>query len=295
MSEDLYMVNSMLSAFLTYILVLLRCGCLVLFSPFLSSEVFFSRARLFLAAFFPLLLMGVATETAQIPPRLEMIDLAILAWQEFAIGMAIAYLASLVFVGVQMAGEIAGQQIGFSMANVLDPQSGIEVPMLGFINMNLTLMIFITVKLHLVLMYIMAKSYHWIGIGAMIPEKNFLKPVLTTGVAEISEMLALGARMAVPIMMIMLMNSVVEGFVTKTMPQMNIQVLGMPLRVLLGLFALIFAYPAICMTLVPADWTFNLSDMPEGPFGDMLIDLSEMVQAMGIGMDGPDAYLDTGG
>ncbi len=295
MSEDLHMVNSMLSAFLTYILVLLRCGCLVLFAPFFSSEVFFSRARLFLAASFPLLLIGVATETAQVPPRLEMIDLAILAWQEFAIGMAIAYLASLVFVGVQMAGEIAGQQIGFSMANVIDPQSGIEVPMLGFINTNLTLMMFITVKLHLILIYIVAKSYHWLGIGAMIPERQYLKPVLTMGVAQISEMLTLGVRMAIPIMLIMMMNSVVEGFVTKTMPQMNIQVLGMPLRVLLGLCAMIFAYPAICMALLPGDWTFNLHDMPEGPFGDMLMDLSEMVQAMGVDMDSPDAYLNTGG
>jgi flagellar biosynthetic protein FliR len=261
-----------------------------MFAPFFSSEVFFSRARLFLAASFPLLLMGTATETARIPPRLEMVDLAILAWQEFAIGMAISYLASLVFGGVQMAGEIAGQQIGFSMANVIDPQSGIEVPMLGFINMNLTLMIFITVKLHLILVYIMAKSYHWIGIGAMIPEKHYLKPALTMGVAEVSEMLVLGVRMAVPIMMIMLMNSVVEGFVTKTMPQMNIQVLGMPLRVILGLCVLIFTYPAICMALVPGDWTFNLHDMPEGPFGDMLMDLSEMVRAMGVDMDSPDVY-----
>ena len=281
MSEDLYMVNQGLSAFLTYILVVLRCGCLVMFAPFFSSEVFFSRSRLLFGVMFPLLFLGVATQTAQIKPNLEMLDLFLLAGQEFAVGMAIAYLSSLVFVGVQMAGEIAGQQIGFSMANVIDPQSGIEVPMLGFINMNLTLMMFITVKLHLVLIYIMFRSYDWIGIGAMIPDRNFILPVWTMGVAEVSEMLVLGVRMAVPVMMIMLMNSVVEGFVTKTMPQMNIQVLGMPLRVVLGLSVLIFVYPAICMVLVPADWTFNLQEMPEGPLGDMLLDLSEMVQTMG--------------
>ncbi len=100
-------------------------------------------------------------------------------------------------------------------------------------------------------------------------------------VLQATELLKLGAQMAVPIMMIMLMNSVVEGFVTKTMPQMNIQVLGMPLRVVLGLSALVFVYPAMCVALVPGDWSFNLVEMPAGPLGTMLNDLQEMVRAMG--------------
>ena len=292
MSEDMYMVNSMLSAFLTYVLVVLRCGCLVLFAPFFSSEVFFARARLYLALAFPLLLVGRATDTAQVKQVLDVMELAILAWQEFSIGLAISFLASLIFTGVQMAGEIAGQQIGFSMANVLDPQSGIEMPMLGFINMNLTIMMFITTKLHLVLIYILYRSYDFVGIGALVPDRQFIEPVVTMGLAQASGMIELGVRMAMPVMMIMLMNSVVEGFVTKTMPQMNIQVLGMPLRVVLGLSVLIFVYPAICMALIPADWHFNLREMPEGPMGNMLIDLSGMVEAMG--QAGPEVVVELG-
>ncbi|MCC8109494.1 MAG: flagellar biosynthetic protein FliR [Planctomycetes bacterium] len=281
MSEDMYMTNEMLSAFLTYILVLLRCGCLVLFSPFFSSEVFFTQSRIYLAALFPLLLVGTASRTAVVPEYMDMVQLALLAGQEFSLGLAICYLSSLIFTGVQMAGELAGQQIGFSMANVVDPQSGIEVPMLGFINMYMALMLFITTNLHLILIYILAKSYEWVGIGAMIPDVNFNHPVLMMGTHQATELIALGARMALPIMMIMLMNSVVEGFVTKTMPQMNIQVLGMPLRVILGLCMLVFIYPAICAAVVPVDWSFNLEVMPEGAVGNMLQDLSEMVRFMG--------------
>ena len=281
MSEDMYEVSRILSAFLTYVLVLLRCGCLVLFAPFFSSEVFSSQIRVYFAAVFPLLLIPAATRTAMVPEYMDMQQLFLLAGQEFVLGMAIAYLASLVFIGVQMAGEIAGQQIGFSMANVIDPQSGIEVPMLGFINTNLTLMLFITAKLHLVLIYIMAQSYEFVGIGAMLPGVNFNNPVLSMGLLQATNMIKLGVQMAVPIMSIMLLNSIVEGFITKTMPQMHIQVLGMPLRVVLGLSVMIFIYPAMCMTLVPHDWRFNLSDMPEGPLGDMLLDLSLMVKSMG--------------
>ena len=282
MSEDMEMVNRFLSTFLTYILVLLRCGCVVLFAPFFSSEVFSSTIRLYLAMTFALLLIPFAARSSVVAGQaLDMQQLFFLAGQEFAVGMSIAYLGSLIFTGVQMAGEIAGQQIGFSMASVMDPQSGIEVPMLGFINMNLTIMMFLTVKLHLVLLYIIAKSYEYVGIGAMLPEVNYNNPVLSMGLVQATALIKLGVQMAAPIMTIMLMNSVVEGFVTKTMPQMNIQVFGMPLRVVLGLSVLMFVYPAICMALVPHDWTFNLVEMPDGPIGTMLTDLQEMVQAMG--------------
>ncbi len=275
------MVTRMLDAFITYVLVLLRVGCLVLFSPFFSSEAFYTQIRVYFAALLPLLLVPFAMQSVIVPANLDMQGLFLLAGQEFALGMAIAYLGSMIFTGVQMAGEICGQQIGFSMANVVDPMSGIEVPMLGFINMQVTLMIFLAAKLHLILIAILAKSYEWLPIGSMMPDVNFNNPVLEMSVLQATELLKLGARMAMPIMMIMLMNSVVEGFVTKTMPQMNIQVLGMPLRVVLGLSALVFVYPAVCMALVPHNWEFNLAEMPDGPLGTMLNDLQDMVRAMG--------------
>ncbi len=281
MSEDYYMVERILTAFLTYVLVVLRCGCLIIFAPFFSSEMFFTQARIALAITFPLLLVPFAARSAMTPDYMDMQQLMILAGQEFALGMAICFLATLIFTGVQMAGEIAGQQIGFSMANVLDPQSGIEMPMLGLINMNLTLMLFLIAKLHLVLIFILAKSYDWVPIGAILPDVNFNHPVLEMSTVQAAGLMKLGGQLAIPVMMIMLMNSIVEGFVTKTMPQMNIQVLGMPLRVVLGLSVLIFVYPAVCMMLVPHDWVFNLQDMPEGPLGDMLIEMSDMVKAMG--------------
>ncbi len=283
MSEDMFQVSRILSAFLTYVLVLIRCGCLVMFAPFLSSEVFSTHVRLAFVMVFPLLLLPAASRTAMVPEHLEMIDLAMLAGQEFTLGLAIAFLATLVFVGVQIAGQLAGQQIGFSMASVMDPQSGMDMPILSFLNMNLTLMMFIVSKLHLMVVYIMFKSYDYVAIGTLMPDVNFNNPVVETGLDQLTLMMNLGVRMSMPIMMIMMMNSVVEGFITKTMPQMNIQVLGMPLRIVVGLCALIFVYPAMCMALIPADYQFNLLDPPEGELGDMLLGLSEMVVKMGLG------------
>ena len=278
----MYTTSRVLSAFITYILVLIRCGSLVLFAPFLSGQVFSTHVRLAFIVVFPLLLLPGASRTAMVPETMDMVDLALIAGQEFTLGLAIAFLMTLVFVGVEIAGQIAGQQIGFSMASVLDPQSGQDAPILSFLNTNLTIMMFITVKLHLLLIYIMYKSYDYVGIGAMVPDVTLNSPVLDTGLDQMALMMSLGVRMSMPIMMIMMMNSVVEGFITKTMPQMNIQVLGMPLRVVVGMCALVFVYPAMCMAMIPADYQFNLLDPPEGEFGDMILSISEMVAHMGV-------------
>lgn len=280
MSGEMLEVNRILVAFILFTLVLVRCGCIVLFAPFFASELFPGRFRILFISAFALLMVPFAARTAEIPRVMDMLQLGLLAGQEFVIGMAIGFLASLVFTGIQLAGEIAGQQIGFSMANVVDPLSNIEVPLLGFINTNLAMVLFLSAKLHLVVIYIVSQSYEFVGVGALVPEVA-MDPVLRMSMEQARGILLLGLELAVPIMLIMLLNSVVEGFITKTMPQMNIMVLGMPLRVVLGVTALIFVYPAICMALVPPGWRFNLSDMPEGALGDMLVDLSFMVKEMG--------------
>lgn len=282
MSVDMYHVNRLLVAFLLFVMTLIRCGCLVLFAPFLSSEVFSTPVRIYFAAALAILLVPAAAATAVLPERMDLQQLCLVAGQELMIGMAIGFLATLVFTGVQMAGEIAGQQIGFSMANVVDPMSNVEVPLLGYINMNLTIMLFIAAKLHLIVIYIMMMSYEFVGVGAMVPELNFNHPVLLMSLDQAQGLVKLGVQLALPIMLIMLLNSIVEGFVAKTMPQMNIMVLGMPLRVVLGVTALVFVYPVMCVTLIPPGWQFNLTEMPEGPLGDMLLDLSLMVRQMGI-------------
>ena len=280
MSGEMLEVNRILVAFLLFALVMVRCGCIVLFAPFFASEMFPGRLRILFIGAFSLLMISPAARTAEIPRVLDMLQLGLLAGQEFVVGMAIGFLASLVFTGAQLAGEIAGQQIGFSMANVVDPLTSVEVPLLGFINMNLAMVLFLGANLHLVIIYIVSQSYEFVGVGALIPDVA-MDPVLRMSMDQARGILLLGLELAIPIMMIMLLNSVVEGFITKTMPQMNIMVLGMPLRTVLGVTALLFVYPAICMALMPPDWRFNLSDMPEGAFGNMLLDLSFMVREMG--------------
>jgi flagellar biosynthesis protein FliR len=141
-------------------------------------------------------------------------------------------------------------------------------------------MLFLVAKLHLVLVYLLIQSYRFVGIGGLVAEVA-AEPMYLGARSQVEAIFLVGMKLALPVMLIMLMNSVVEGFVTKTIPQMNIMAFGIPLRLVLGVTALILVYPAMCIHLAPPDWRFNLVEMPEGALGDMLLDMSFLVRAMG--------------
>ncbi len=242
-------VDGMLMSWLLFALVLIRAGALVVFAPFFGAEQFPRLVRVGLGATFAIVLFPAATANPLIPPVLNVPDLALLALQELSIGIVIGFLAGLVFMGVQVAGQFMGIQVGFAMVNVIDPLSDQEVSILAFFKMNLAIVLFLVANLHLALILVLAKSYEAVGIGRLV-----FRPVVRyweyAAVHQAERMFVVGLRLAMPILLVMLMNSLIEGFITRTMPQMNIINVGLPLRVTVGVLALVFVMPGVAWALV---------------------------------------------
>ncbi len=259
-------VDSVLCAYLLFGLTLIRCSGLIVFAPFFGANNFPSKARILFALFLTIAMYPVAKSTVVMPPVLGTAELGLMALQELSLGLVIGFLASLVFMGAQLAGELVGTQVGFSMANIVDPLLDTEVSLIGFMQMNLALVVFLTLKLHLVVISILYASYEYVGIGTLVLD-IFIDVTKNAGIYEATHMMEVGVRLAMPVMLVMLLNSVVEGFITRTMPQMNIMVLGMPLRVVIGLGVLMFVMPSLIMAM-------------EGMFHDMLNMLDQYTQAL---------------
>ncbi len=263
--------------YLVFGLVLIRCSGLAVFAPYFGAEQFPVVARIGMAGFFALLLYPLAAPTAVLPPVLNASALMILAVQELAIGLVVGFFSSLVFMGAQLAGQLVGQQIGFAMANVIDPLTSQEVSIIGFFKLNLAILIFLILNLHHAVIAIIRNSFEYVGIGQLAFGRfawsvNLFAHGGDSGFGDITgqaEMLFIVAvQLAMPVLLVMLLNSVVEGFVTRTMPQMNIMVLGLPLRVTLGLTALLFVVRPLVYAM-------------EGVLTWMVENLDEMMHVMG--------------
>ena len=262
-----------LDSWLLFVLVVLRVGGLTIFAPFFGGEVFYGRARLMLAAALSIIMWPAATATAVLPENANELALVVLASREICLGLAIGFLSSFVFLGAQLAGEMAGQAIGLSMANVVDPTTDSEVPLIGYVQMNLAMLVFIVGKLHLLVLYIVYLSYDLVPIGVLAPD-NLPEPLARAGILQATDLFHVALQLGLPVIMITLMTNVVEGFVTRTMPQLNIMVLGMPLRMLLGSLVIFFALPSTVYLLLPADWRLTTESVPDGVFGRMLENLA---------------------
>lgn len=278
--EKVVEVNSILMTWFLYSLVLIRCSGIAVFAPFFGSEFFPVRVRIGMAVFFAILMMPAATATMSIPATIHMPELTLLAAQELTMGLVIGFFSSLVFMGTQLAGQLVGQQIGFAMANILDPISGQDISLIGFLNMNLAVLIFLVAKLHLLIVVILWQSYKWVGIGTLAL-KPFMEVMGDASLMEVHQLYIVGLQLSMPVLLVMLLNSVVEGFVTRTMPQMNIMVLGLPLRVVMGITAVMFIMPSFCAALSDPSWVFNTEQPPDGILGSMIWRVSEMVKALG--------------
>jgi flagellar biosynthetic protein FliR len=240
------LVELTLNEYLIFALVLLRMSGLVVFAPFFGGENFPQRARIGLAVFLSVLVFPSAGETLHgMGLPLNLVELGVLGIREIFVGVVIGYGAGLLFTGTQLAGELIGQQIGFALANVVDPITEQEVGLISFFKFSLTLILFLGLNLHLFMVQVLSYSYEAVGLG-----QSILRSELALALIELfGRIYQVGVISGGPVLLVMLMVSVTIGFLVRTMPQLNIMVVGLPLRTMVGLLTLMVAIRPFCHTV----------------------------------------------
>jgi flagellar biosynthetic protein FliR len=213
-----------------FFLVFLRTGAFLMSIPMLNSPsvpVLF-RIALNLAAsllIFPLLELTLPDRSA------DVFTLAVAAGGEVLIGILAGLAIRLVFEGIQLAGELAGYQMGLAIAEVLDPASEDQVAILAQFTSLLSTVIFLILNGHHWFIRTLVESYQ------MVPPASFHVngAVLDRLVRLTAEMFLIGLKAGAPVMVALLLGTVAFGLVARAVPQMNIFVVSMPLNIGLGL------------------------------------------------------------
>ncbi len=163
--------------------------------------------------------------------------------KEFFIGFTMGFVVFLIFNIMYFAGQLIDYQIGFSMVNVFDPISQIQVPIVGNMLYLIASVLFIQTGGFHTFIFAMANSFTEIPIGsAMIVENQQL---LLYIVGLLVDFFVISFKLALPIVGSILIIDVALGILVKAVPQMNVFVVGMPLKVLAGFILLYFLIPSI--------------------------------------------------
>jgi flagellar biosynthesis protein FliR len=211
--------------------VSVRLSGLMLFAPFFGSVVIPARIKaIFVIAMTALLFPSV--QHGGLPQSLG--GWPILIVTEFAIGAGMGIATNLVFEAALLAGQTLGIQMGYSLINILDPQTQVDTTVVAVFYQSIVMLLFLRMDVHYWLLRAVGNSFLYLPPGTAHITSLFTLGVLKT----VGSLFGLGIQIAAPVLSATLVADVVLGMLGKASPQMPLMLLGPPVKSLLGLVIL---------------------------------------------------------
>lgn len=226
------MITIPLSAIITAFLTIgVRLSGLMLFAPFFGSEVIPTRVKAGLVIAMTLLLFPAVGNQITAEP---LSGWPMLVITEFLIGIGMGVAANLVFEAAQLAGQILGVQMGYSLVNILDPQTQVENTVVSVFYQSMVMLLFLRMDVHYWLLRAVGNSFLDLPPGSAHISGLFTAEVVWI----VGAIFALGVQIAAPVLAATLAADVVLGLLGKASPQMPVMVLGPAVKSILGLVVL---------------------------------------------------------
>src|SRR5580658_4707465 len=203
------------------------------FAPFFGSDAVPARVKAGFTLVLTAMLYSICPVPEIQPGALSWIRVAL---SEAAVGLMMGLSVQLVFEGMQIAGQLAGMQLGFSLAAIIDPQTNIETPVLSVFHQMFALLIFLELNVHHWMLRAVVKSFDYLPVGTAL--------VKIAAVGELFRaaggMWLIGVQIAAPVLLATLLIDVTVGFLSKASPQMPALAIGISAKSLVG-YALLAA------------------------------------------------------
>lgn len=216
-----------------FLFILLRVTSIIMIIPILGSRNIPVIFKIGLACAISIILFPIL-QFDTFPIFTGLIPFIIGAAGEIMIGVIIGFSVKLLFAGIQMAGQITGIQMGLGMSRVLDPNMGVQVSDIAQINNFLALLIFLSINAHHFFLYAIADSFTIVPPMSFQFSHSLMKCLnIMTG-----KMFIIAVKVGAPLMAALLLTSVAFGLVARTVPQMHIMIVAMPMKIAIGLLFL---------------------------------------------------------
>lgn len=191
-----------------------------------------------------ILLPGVYTSNV---PAINSMGLFIIAAiNEVITGLTLGFLTNLCFNFIRFAGSLMDLQIGFGMITMYDPTSTSNTTLLEHLLYWISLIIFLIIDGHHMLIKQLIDSFNYVHIGSFALYQDSIMQI----VKAFSGFFSIGLKIAIPIVLIILITDLTLGLVARTVPQLNVMILGLPIKIVVGLAIFSLALPLIINLIV---------------------------------------------
>lgn len=179
--------------------------------------------------------------------------------KEALVGLLIGFVAYMILSAIQIAGGFIDFQMGFAIANVIDPQTGAQSPLMGQYLYTIGLFLLLTVNGHHLLLDGVFNSYRFIPLEQpWIPFGN--ENMVEFVIRAFNSMFIIAFQMAIPVVGSLFLVDVALGIVARTVPQLNVFVVGLPLKIGVS-FIVLVAVMSIILLVVSQLFEIMLTTM----------------------------------
>lgn len=224
--------------FVTLLLVFIRTSAMLFVFPVFSAQQIPIMVRIGLAGLISFIVYRALPLTAPLP---DMGALVAAVTSQVVLGLIVGFVAYLVFMGIQFAGEIIDIQIGFAVANIISPQTQQQVTVIGEFELTLATLIFLATDSHLLLLQGIGGSFHLLPLPYVHLEPSLVPNV----VAFLEQAFLIVLKIAAPPAVALFFVNLALGLMARVAPQMNVFVVGFPLQIGVGLLMIAVSIPLL--------------------------------------------------
>lgn len=240
-----------------FFLIMSRYLGLFLITPIFSSRLVQNKIKVLLSFFMAIITFLLMYETTALTIPTTDLEIIFFLIKELSIGVFMGFIIYLVFTAIQMAGQFIDLRMGFRIGNVIDPMSGASSPIMGqFLNI-FAILLFLSIDGHHIIIKGLYKSFEVLPLGSISISNNLLNFVIRKG----ADMFIIGFKIALPVMGTLFVVDIMLGFLARAVPQMNIFIIGLPLKIFVGFVLLFLSFNSL---------TYFLTEIFNAGFKDML-------------------------
>lgn len=217
-----------------FMMIMTRITCFVYAAPFFSLKGVPNRVKIGFSFFVSIILYYLTMPHAYVLPE-TLLGLSIVLVKEATVGLLIGLGANACMSIVLFAGRIADMEMGFAMAQQMDPTTREQATISGVYYQYMFMLIMILSGMYRYLITALSETFVLIPIG----EATFnFDSILSSFIKFLADYMLIGLRIALPILCVIMLLNAVLGILAKVAPQMNMFSVGIQLKVFTGLFVL---------------------------------------------------------
>ncbi|KEZ88104.1 flagellar biosynthetic protein FliR [Lacrimispora celerecrescens] len=242
-------------------LILMRMSGFILLNPIWGRKNIPTQVKGGMIMVFTLLIYSFSS--AQVPEPVNSIEFAVLLLKEFAVGFTIGFVMELFLMVITFAGTIMDFQMGLSMAMIYDPQTNAQIALTGTLYQAYFILLFFAVNGHLALFKLLIKSAEIVPYGQVALGSRAAWAMLEI----FTQCITMAVKFAFPLIAIEFITEIAVGVLMKIIPQINVFVVNIQAKIVIGLIMLIFLFSP-------------MTDYVSGVINQMLLTIQDIIRLL---------------